>query len=240
MATWHSLASARQYWSGAPADDIVLASYLEAARTAVLAYAPALSPFDAAGDPTFVPPEPLTIPVAAGDVSGATAAPDVTGELRFSYAAGIVQLIVSLAHPTGTTAADLVGLSLYAYAPGFEISESLIERGYLGAEGEGYEAVGMWDVDGTFTLLDANLSPEMLPPSADALAIVFYAPSAFYLPVPAHYRLAQIMHARNMWNAGKASTSGSFDGSEYGLSTFPLDWAVKQLLRPQRGMGAIA
>lgn len=59
--------------------------------------------------------------------------------------------------------------------------------------------------------------------------------------IPDNYLLGQIMQARNIWNAGKASPStGDFDGGGYGISTMPLDWQVKQLLRPQRALGAIA
>lgn len=58
--------------------------------------------------------------------------------------------------------------------------------------------------------------------------------------VPEAYRLGQYLQARNVWNSGKASPSGDFDGSSYGLSTFPLDWQVRQLLRPKRAVPVIA
>jgi hypothetical protein len=59
--------------------------------------------------------------------------------------------------------------------------------------------------------------------------------------IPDRYLLAQVMQARNSWNSGKASPSdGVFDGSGFGIGTAPLDWQVKQLLRPQRALGAIA
>lgn len=58
--------------------------------------------------------------------------------------------------------------------------------------------------------------------------------------IPDEWRLAQAMQARNIYNAAQASpSSGDFDGGGYGLSSFPLDWQVKQLLRPQMGVGAI-
>lgn len=57
----------------------------------------------------------------------------------------------------------------------------------------------------------------------------------------AAWTLATVMQARNTWNAGKASpSSGEFGNEGYGISAMPLDWQVKQLLRPQRGVGAIA
>lgn len=57
--------------------------------------------------------------------------------------------------------------------------------------------------------------------------------------VPDEWVIAQVLHARNKYNAGAVGPTGATDGSGYGLTAFPLDWQVKQLLRPQRGMGAI-
>lgn len=59
--------------------------------------------------------------------------------------------------------------------------------------------------------------------------------------IPAGWRLAQAMQARNIWNSGNAAPSGDFagEGSGYAISSFPLDWQVQQLLRPRRAVGAI-
>lgn len=72
--------------------------------------------------------------------------------------------------------------------------------------------------------------------------VIAYAPA---LPegsaVPEHYKLALVMQARSVYNAGQARAGGSDFGSEdFSISIFPLDWQVKQLLRPIRGLGAIA
>lgn len=56
---------------------------------------------------------------------------------------------------------------------------------------------------------------------------------------PENYRYAQLMQAQNVWNSSEASPSGDFDSSGYGLTTFPLDWAVRQVLRPKRGFPVI-
>jgi hypothetical protein len=58
--------------------------------------------------------------------------------------------------------------------------------------------------------------------------------------VPDAWRLAEIMQARNTYNAAKAAPAGEFDSGSYGLSAFPLDWTIKQLLRPRRGRAVIA
>jgi hypothetical protein len=77
--------------------------------------------------------------------------------------------------------------------------------------------------------------------SAAQAACEAFAP-AFDTPgfVPEGYGLAVVMQARNIWNAGKAApATGDFDGSGYGIASFPLDWTVQQLLRPRRGLGAV-
>jgi hypothetical protein len=59
--------------------------------------------------------------------------------------------------------------------------------------------------------------------------------------IPTAWRTAQLMQARNVWNSAKASPdAGAFDGGSYGLSSFPLDWQIRQLLRPKRGKPVIA
>jgi hypothetical protein len=68
-------------------------------------------------------------------------------------------------------------------------------------------------------------------------AVIAYAPAVEtpLTDIPDGYRHAQLMQARNVWNSSKAKPSGDFDGGEYGLSSFPLDWQVRQLIRPKRG-----
>jgi hypothetical protein len=59
--------------------------------------------------------------------------------------------------------------------------------------------------------------------------------------IPTNYRVAQLMQARNVWNSSKASPgTGEFDNGSYGLSSFPLDWQIRQLLRPKQGRPVIA
>lgn len=60
-------------------------------------------------------------------------------------------------------------------------------------------------------------------------------------PVPLRYRAAQLMQARNRHNAGLANpSSGEIGGEGFTLTVFPLDWQVKQLLRPSRGIPAVS
>ena len=74
-------------------------------------------------------------------------------------------------------------------------------------------------------------------------AVVAYAPAVPVTDPPADpdvipdgYRAAQLMQARNVWNASKASGSGDLDGGQFGIAVgFPLDWQVRQLIRPKTG-----
>jgi hypothetical protein len=69
-------------------------------------------------------------------------------------------------------------------------------------------------------------------------AVIAYAPAVDeeLTTIPDGYRLAQLMQARNVWNSQKVSTAGDFDGGQYGISaSYPLDWQVRQLIRPKQG-----
>lgn len=71
-------------------------------------------------------------------------------------------------------------------------------------------------------------------------AVLAYAPAVEDLEVPTNYRVAQLMQMRNIWNSSKASPAGEFDNGSYGLSSFPLDWQIRQILRPKQGKPVIA
>lgn len=54
--------------------------------------------------------------------------------------------------------------------------------------------------------------------------------------VPVEYRLAQLRQARNIWAAQNVDSSGGIgDGGDFELRpvTHPLDWHVKQIIRPK-------
>ncbi|WP_024357799.1 hypothetical protein [Leucobacter chironomi] len=54
--------------------------------------------------------------------------------------------------------------------------------------------------------------------------------------VPVEYRLAQLRQAQNLWAAGSVSTDGGMgDGDSFTLTPHPLDWHVKQIIRPRGG-----
>lgn len=54
--------------------------------------------------------------------------------------------------------------------------------------------------------------------------------------VPVHYRLAQLRQATNIWTAGSVDTTGGIgDGSDFVIRPHPLDWHIKQIIRPRGG-----
>jgi hypothetical protein len=54
---------------------------------------------------------------------------------------------------------------------------------------------------------------------------------------PVNYRLAHMMQTRNLWNSFEVDGSGAI-GEDMGYSyrPYPLDWIVKQVLRPARSV----
>lgn len=57
--------------------------------------------------------------------------------------------------------------------------------------------------------------------------------------VPVRYRQAQLLQARALWNSGHVNSDGALGGGDLTVTVFPMDWTVKNLLRPKRAIGAI-
>jgi hypothetical protein len=110
-----------------------------------------------------------------------------------------------------------------------------------------------WVTDAEARLLNADLD------TLDEAELGLYLDAAYeacvaFLPEGPDYtapaaatasrKIAQVMQATNIWKAGRTN-AGSGGGSEFGageftITTFPLDFHVKQLLRPKRGIPAVA
>ncbi|GAA2172421.1 hypothetical protein GCM10009846_10290 [Agrococcus versicolor] len=53
-------------------------------------------------------------------------------------------------------------------------------------------------------------------------------------PVPLRYRQAQLLQARNVWNASRTDPGASTMGADgFQVTVYPLDWTVQQMLRPR-------
>lgn len=108
---------------------------------------------------------------------------------------------------------------------------------------EAYEPMGVWITDPDDPRLGV-LWPGSVDQTVDDLAFVLnvarieceeFAPAlAEDVPVPDNWVAAQIMQARALVRAGVVG-AGDRMGVEEGVTVFPLDWTVKQLLRPRRG-----
>jgi hypothetical protein len=71
--------------------------------------------------------------------------------------------------------------------------------------------------------------------------VIAYAPTLTdSAAIPNNYREGQLMQARNLYNAGMVDPSGGEGSGDFVLRPFPLDWMVKQVLRPARVVGSIA
>lgn len=58
--------------------------------------------------------------------------------------------------------------------------------------------------------------------------------------VPARWVQAQIMQARAVWRSSVAGDDNGLGAGDLTVTTFPMDWTVKNLLRPRRGRPVVA
>jgi hypothetical protein len=72
--------------------------------------------------------------------------------------------------------------------------------------------------------------------------VLAYAPSlAQDAPIPVRYRAAQLDQARNLLNAALVDPSnGSTAGDDFVLRPVPLDWMIRQQLRPRSVIPTVA
>lgn len=52
--------------------------------------------------------------------------------------------------------------------------------------------------------------------------------------IPAGWRSAHLLQARNTWNGFKTDPAGFVGSGEFEVRVYPMDWLVKQLIRPLR------
>jgi hypothetical protein len=55
--------------------------------------------------------------------------------------------------------------------------------------------------------------------------------------IPSSWRMAHLVHIKNLWNASRVSADGTTGlNGEFVIQPRPLDWHVKQILRPARAV----
>lgn len=62
-----------------------------------------------------------------------------------------------------------------------------------------------------------------------------YAPAVSGV-VPVNYRQAQLLQARNLWQAVKKDNGDQIGADGFAIRVYPLDWVVQGILRPKRGV----
>lgn len=74
------------------------------------------------------------------------------------------------------------------------------------------------------------------------IQVLEFAPAlALGAPVPVNYKAAELAQARNIWNASITDpNSGQMNGDGYQVPVYPLDWNVKQMIRPRRAVPVVA
>lgn len=99
----------------------------------------------------------------------------------------------------------------------------------------------VWTEDVRAQWADAPLDDQDL---ADLLSAA-YEQCAAFAPVltaeqiaspPANYKLAQVMQARALYRSLKAGSGDTMGDDGMTVTVFPMDWTVKNLLRPKRGL----
>lgn len=63
-----------------------------------------------------------------------------------------------------------------------------------------------------------------------------FAPAVTGPVAPVNYRQAQLLQVRNLWQATTKNVGGDIDAGGFSMPVYPLDWIVKGLLRPKRGV----
>lgn len=57
--------------------------------------------------------------------------------------------------------------------------------------------------------------------------------------VPENYRLAHLMQIRALWQSTQASPQGEIGEGGFAVQVYPMDWTVRALLRPRRGVPVV-
>lgn len=221
MARWLTAADRDElavYWpdSDSILDDKVLGVYLNAAKSACLAYAPALPR----------PADPTPVRVTLTDPDETFGSGTFSGSVEFTRSGGVV---------TATFTLDAL-----------DVSEGNARAGWFDLVPEPFriQTGGYLETGGDFSVTTGDPTPAALSlflggEPAMTAAVRWLGDDAPADTIPDEWMLAQAMQARNLYNAAGVGTDGAFEGSGYGITAHPLDWQVKQLLRPRRGMGAI-
>lgn len=68
---------------------------------------------------------------------------------------------------------------------------------------------------------------------------VEYAPAVLPSPLPERFERAQLLQAKALWEADRSGSGDQIGPDGFAVRVFPLDWHVKQHLRPRRGVPVV-
>jgi hypothetical protein len=169
---------------------------------------------------TLTTPAGATVPAAgASIVTDPDEGPVVAVQLPQLTAAGLWQLHVTITTDDGASST-------------FEAAPVVVQ------EFDGWHSIGSAHAEwpDSRALDDHRLWVLLETAKLECLAYARPLPADPPALPPVNYREAQLLHARNRNAAGKIDPSnGDAGGDGFSLSAFPIDWTVRQLLRPQRG-----
>ena len=197
-----------------------------------------------------IPSEPVAIEPARGqediDLTKFTSASASLrkwggAEVEATFAAVIESGMVVVNWPATSPFADAGLFTLNVTLNGTGVQERIAPVYFVAQDDDGWmnldQTRGMWSGANQMTdelLWDAlNLSKQQVLEFAPALADD--------APIPDSYRSAQWKQAKNLWNANKANPSSGDTGDPDGfsLTIYPLDWQIRQILRPKRGVPVV-
>ena len=191
------------YWVGSHPSPLVLELDSDIELTAVTTVGVALS-------------DPAGVAVAGGSavLEGTAEPPTITVTLPANpfTTGGLYSLALTLTAPTFTEVVEPVALVVQT------------ADGWLSLDA----ARQMWP-----QAPDDDVTLAMLLDSAKAACVAFAPVIDPAVPIPASYRQAQFQQARSLWLAMSSTTDSRIGDEGFAITVFPLDWNVKQLLRPR-------
>ena len=192
------------YWVGGSPASLVLAVDSDAVDLAEVSTTTA----------ALVSPEGVDVPGITAVLDAVAEVPTITVDFPDNpfMVAGLYSLRLTLTAPTFTEVVEPVTLVVQAH------------DGWLTLQG----ARDMWT---QAPASDVTLA--MLLESAKAACVAFAPTMDPVVPIPANYRQAQFQQARSLWLAMSATTDSQVGEEGFSVTVYPLDWNVKQLLRPR-------
>jgi len=159
-------------------------------------------------------PAGVTVPGGTATLEGVAVPPTITVTLPVNpfTVAGVYSLVLTLTAPAFVEVVEPVALVVQT------------ADGWLTLDG----ARQMWP-----QAPDDDVTLAMLLDSAKAACVAFAPALDPAIPIPASYRQAQFQQARSTWLAMSSTTDSRIGDEGFAITVFPLDWQVKQLLRPR-------